>query len=102
MRWIAVAALAAAISTAFADERAEQTLLAAARSGRVINVKKGQFVSPWDMVHVVEKLREGGASRILLTERGNSFGYNNLVVDMRSIPVMRSLGCPVIFDGAAG
>jgi 2-dehydro-3-deoxyphosphooctonate aldolase (KDO 8-P synthase) len=78
--------------------RQTDLLLAAARTGKVINVKKGQFVSPWDMAHAVGKLREGGATRILLTERGSTFGYNNLVVDMRSIPVMRSHGCPVVFD----
>ena len=74
-------------------------LLAAAATGKAVNVKKGQFVAPWDMVHAVGKLREAGCRNILLTERGASFGYNNLVVDMRSFQVMRSFGCPVVFDG---
>jgi 2-dehydro-3-deoxyphosphooctonate aldolase (KDO 8-P synthase) len=64
----------------------------------VINVKKGQFLAPWDMAQVVAKLREAGAEHIWLTERGSSFGYNTLVVDYRSLPQMRALGCPVIFD----
>jgi 2-dehydro-3-deoxyphosphooctonate aldolase (KDO 8-P synthase) len=72
---------------------------AAARSGRVVNVKKGQFLSPWDAAHIAEKVRqEAGVGRCLLTERGSSFGYNNLVVDYRSIPVMRGHGVPVVFD----
>ncbi len=78
--------------------RQTDLLVAAAGTGKTVNVKKGQFLSPWDMVHVVEKLTRSGAERILLTERGAAFGYNNLVVDMRSIPVMRSLGFPVVFD----
>jgi 2-dehydro-3-deoxyphosphooctonate aldolase (KDO 8-P synthase) len=69
-----------------------------AKTGGAINVKKGQFVAPWDMKHAVEKIRESGNPRVSLTERGASFGYNNLVVDMRSLPVMRSFA-PVIFDG---
>ncbi|MCI5144146.1 MAG: 3-deoxy-8-phosphooctulonate synthase, partial [Candidatus Electrothrix sp. AR3] len=60
--------------------------------------KKGQFLSPWDMKYAVAKIRSAGNENILLTERGASFGYNNLVVDMRSLPIMRSFGCPVIFD----
>lgn len=79
--------------------RQTDLLVAAARTGKVVNVKKGQFVSPWDMKNVVDKLRGAGTEKILLTERGASFGYNNLVVDMRSLPVMRSLGYPVVFDG---
>ncbi|HMF13076.1 MAG TPA: 3-deoxy-8-phosphooctulonate synthase [Gemmataceae bacterium] len=71
---------------------------AAGRTGRVVNVKKGQFMAPWDMRNVVAKLAEVGNSRLLLTERGVSFGYNNLVSDMRSIPLMQDLGRPVIFD----
>ena len=71
---------------------------AAAKTGAVINVKKGQFLAPRDMRNVVDKLLEGGNSNILLTERGATFGYNNLVVDMRSFPIMRSFGYPVIFD----
>lgn len=78
--------------------RQTDLLVAAAKSGKTVNLKKGQFVSPWDMEHAVNKLRAAGCERILLTERGASFGYNNLVVDMRSLPVMRSLGCPVIYD----
>src|SRR6202007_3021237 len=73
-------------------------LLAAAQTGRAINVKKGQFVAPWDMRHAVEKIRESGNPRVSLTERGASFGYNNLVVDMRSLPIMRGFA-PVVFDG---
>ncbi len=78
--------------------RQTDLLVAAARTGKTVNVKKGQFVSPWDMVNVVNKLKEAGASSLMLVERGASFGYNNLVVDMRSLPVMRGLGYPVIFD----
>ena len=78
--------------------RQTDLLIVAARTGKTVNLKKGQFVSPWDMEHAVSKLRAAGCERILLTERGASFGYNNLVVDMRSLPVMRSLGCPVIYD----
>jgi 2-dehydro-3-deoxyphosphooctonate aldolase (KDO 8-P synthase) len=71
---------------------------AAGRTGRAVNVKKGQFMAPWDMRNVVVKMEEVGNSRLLLTERGVSFGYNNLVSDMRSIPLMQDLGRPVIFD----
>lgn len=71
---------------------------AAARTGRVVNVKKGQFLAPRDMENVVNKVREASNENIMLTERGFSFGYNNLVVDMRSLPIMRSLGYPVVFD----
>ncbi len=78
--------------------RQTDLLVAAAKTGKVVNIKKGQFVSPWDMQYAVDKLRGAGCERILLTERGASFGYNNLVVDMRSLPVMRALGCPVVFD----
>lgn len=78
--------------------RQTDLLCAAAKSGRVVNVKKGQFLSPGDMSNVVKKLEEAGTKKICLTERGSSFGYQNLVVDMRSFPVMRSLGYPVIFD----
>ncbi len=80
--------------------RQTDLLLAAARSSAVVNVKKGQFMAPDDMRNVVEKLRQGGCSRIMLTERGVSFGYHNLVVDMRSLPMMRSLGYPVVFDAS--
>ena len=78
--------------------RQTDLLCAAAKSGCVVNVKKGQFLSPWDMSNVVKKLEEAGATNICLTERGASFGYQNLVVDMRSLPVMRAMGYPVIFD----
>ena len=78
--------------------RQTDLLYAAAQTGRVVNVKKGQFMAPADMRNVVDKLLEGGCSRIMLTERGASFGYNNLVVDMRSFPIMRSFGYPVVFD----
>ncbi len=78
--------------------RQTDLLSAAAKSGRVVNVKKGQFLSPWDMANVVHKLQEAGTRKIFLTERGASFGYQNLVVDMRSLPVMRNLGYPVVFD----
>jgi 2-dehydro-3-deoxyphosphooctonate aldolase (KDO 8-P synthase) len=73
-------------------------LNAAAKTGAVVNVKKGQFMAPKDMRNVVDKILEGGNSNIILTERGASFGYNNLVVDMRSFPIMRSFGYPVVFD----
>ena len=78
--------------------RQTDLLIAAARSGRVVNVKKGQFLAPWDMRHVVEKIVGAGNRNVLLTERGSSFGYNNLVSDMRSIPILRALGTPVIYD----
>jgi 2-dehydro-3-deoxyphosphooctonate aldolase (KDO 8-P synthase) len=78
--------------------RQTDLLCAAAKSSCVVNVKKGQFLSPWDMSNVVKKLEEAGTTNICLTERGASFGYQNLVVDMRSLPVMRALGYPVIFD----
>ena len=78
--------------------RQTDLLVAAAKTGRAINVKKGQFVAPWDMRHAVEKIRESGNVRVSLTERGASFGYNNLVVDMRSLPVLRGFA-PVVFDG---
>ena len=78
--------------------RQTDLLIAAAETGRAINVKKGQFVAPPDMRHAVEKVRESGNNRVSLTERGASFGYNNLVVDMRGLPIMRGFA-PVIFDG---
>jgi 2-dehydro-3-deoxyphosphooctonate aldolase (KDO 8-P synthase) len=78
--------------------RQTDLLVAAARTGRVVNVKKGQFLAPWDMANVASKLREAGNGRVWLTERGSTFGYNNLVVDFRSIPIMRGLDCPVVFD----
>jgi len=78
--------------------RQTDLLLAAASSGKPVNLKKGQFVSPWDMEHAVRKIKSTGNRKLLLTERGATFGYNNLVVDMRSLPIMRGLGCPVIYD----
>lgn len=78
--------------------RQTDLLIAAAETGRAINVKKGQFVAPSDMRHAVEKIRDSGNERVCLTERGASFGYNNLVVDMRSLPIMRGYA-PVVFDG---
>jgi 2-dehydro-3-deoxyphosphooctonate aldolase (KDO 8-P synthase) len=78
--------------------RQTDLLVAAAATGRAINVKKGQFVAPWDMSHAVEKVASSGNPRVFLTERGTTFGYNNLVVDMRSLAVMRKLA-PVVFDG---
>jgi len=77
--------------------RQTDLLVAAAKTGRALNIKKGQFVSPWDMRHAVEKVQEAGGQRVLLTERGASFGYNNLIVDMRSLAVMREFA-PVVFD----
>ncbi|MBR0289081.1 MAG: 3-deoxy-8-phosphooctulonate synthase, partial [Selenomonadaceae bacterium] len=79
--------------------RQTDLLVAAAKTGKVVNVKKAQFLSARDMINVVEKLRASGTEKILLTERGTSFGYNNLVVDMRGLPIMRGFNCPVIFDG---
>jgi 2-dehydro-3-deoxyphosphooctonate aldolase (KDO 8-P synthase) len=78
--------------------RQTDLLAAAAATGRAVNVKKGQFLAPTDMVNVVRKLESGGTDRILLTERGTTFGYNNLVVDFRSLPQLRELGYPVVFD----
>jgi len=78
--------------------RQTDLLVEAARTGRPINVKKGQFLAPWDMAHVVEKIASTGNDQILLTERGTSFGYNNLVNDMKALPLMRGLGYPVIYD----
>ncbi|MGA7927797.1 MAG: 3-deoxy-8-phosphooctulonate synthase [Candidatus Sulfotelmatobacter sp.] len=77
--------------------RQTDLVVAAALSGRAVNIKKGQFVSPWDMRHAVEKCREAGNTQVFLTERGTSFGYNNLVVDMRSLSIMRKFA-PVVFD----
>jgi len=78
--------------------RQTDLVLAAARSGCVVNIKKGQFLSPWDMRHVIAKIESTGNHRVLVTERGASFGYNNLVADMRSLLILRELGYPVIFD----
>lgn len=78
--------------------RQTDLLIAAAATGRVIKVKKGQFLAPWDMKNVVDKIVGSGNSNVLLTERGASFGYNTLVSDMRSLPILAETGCPVIFD----
>ncbi len=78
--------------------RQTDLLVEAGRSGAVVNIKKGQFLSPWDIRHALEKVRSTGNNRILVTERGASFGYNNLVVDMRGLAVMKEFGAPVILD----
>ena len=78
--------------------RQTSLLTAAGETGRIVNVKKGQFLAPWDMRHAYEKIAASGNRKVLLTERGSSFGYNNLVVDMRSFPIMKELGLPVIMD----
>jgi 2-dehydro-3-deoxyphosphooctonate aldolase (KDO 8-P synthase) len=78
--------------------RQTDLLVESAKSGKAVNVKKGQFLAPWDAKNIVEKLKGAGGEKILLTERGASFGYNNLVVDLRSFPIMRSFGVPVVFD----
>jgi len=78
--------------------RQTDLLIAAAKTGKIINVKKGQFLAPWDMANVVKKLEESGNKNILLTERGASFGYNTLVSDMRALPIMAKFGYPIVFD----
>jgi 2-dehydro-3-deoxyphosphooctonate aldolase (KDO 8-P synthase) len=78
--------------------RQTDLLIAAAKTGRVVKVKKGQFLAPWDMQNVVDKITGSGNPNVLVTERGASFGYNTLVVDMRALPIMARTGCPVIFD----
>jgi 2-dehydro-3-deoxyphosphooctonate aldolase (KDO 8-P synthase) len=78
--------------------RQTDLLVAAARTGCAVNIKKGQFLAPRDVRHAIRKITESGNSRVLVTERGSSFGYNDLVVDMRAIPMMQALGCPVVFD----
>ena len=78
--------------------RQTDLLIAAGQTGRVVNVKKGQFLSPWEIGNVAEKIASTGNEKMILTERGNSFGYQNLVVDMRSFPIMNKLGYPVVFD----
>lgn len=78
--------------------RQTDLITAAAETGRAVNIKKGQFVAPWDMGNIVSKAQSAGTGQVLLTERGTSFGYNNLVVDMRSLGIMKETGCPVIFD----
>ncbi len=78
--------------------RQTDLLVAAAATGRPVNVKKGQFLAPWDMKNVAAKIAESGNANVLLTERGTSFGYNTLVSDMRALPIMEEIGCPVVFD----
>ena len=78
--------------------RQTDLLIAAAKTGKPINIKKGQFLAPWDVEHIVKKIEESGSQNILLTDRGAQFGYNNLVSDMRAIPLMKQFGYPVIFD----
>ncbi|HSF16738.1 MAG TPA: 3-deoxy-8-phosphooctulonate synthase [Vicinamibacteria bacterium] len=90
--------------------RQTDLLVASARTGKPVNIKKGQFLAPWDIRHAVEKIRSAGNSKAIVTERGTSFGYNNLVVDIRGFPLMREMGTPLVFDvthslqlpGAAG
>ena len=78
--------------------RQTDLLVAAARTGRVVNIKKGQFLAPADMRHAIAKVTDAGNERVIVTERGTTFGYNNLVVDMRALPIMRQMGCPVVYD----
>jgi 2-dehydro-3-deoxyphosphooctonate aldolase (KDO 8-P synthase) len=78
--------------------RQTDLLVAAAKTGCAVNIKKGQFLAPWDMVQVVEKVRQAGNEHVLVTERGASFGYNTLISDMRALPIMAGTGCPVVFD----
>ena len=78
--------------------RQTDLILAAAKTGKPVNIKKGQFLAPWDVKNIIHKIQSAGSDKILITERGVSFGYNNLVVDMRAIPVMRGFGFPVVYD----
>jgi 2-dehydro-3-deoxyphosphooctonate aldolase (KDO 8-P synthase) len=78
--------------------RQTNLVAAAARTGKIVNIKKGQFLSPQEMENVVSKAKGAGSDKVMITERGTTFGYNNLVVDMRSIPIMRRFGCPIVFD----
>ena len=94
----AVAAVCDVIQIPAFLSRQTDLLLAAAKTGRIVNVKKGQFLSPFEMQYVTGKLKEGNATEIWQTERGTTFGYQNLVVDMRSFPIMRTLGYPTVFD----
>lgn len=96
----AVAAVVDVIQTPAFLCRQTNFIQRAARAGKPLNIKKGQFLSPWEMSQVVSKARDAGNERILVCERGFSFGYNNLVVDMRSLAVMRGTGCPVVFDAS--
>jgi 2-dehydro-3-deoxyphosphooctonate aldolase (KDO 8-P synthase) len=94
----AAAAVADVLQIPALLSRQTDLIVAAARTGRVVNIKKGQFLAPLDMKHPIEKVRAAGNARVFVTERGFSFGYNNLVVDMRAFPIMRQLGSPVVFD----
>ena len=78
--------------------RQTDLLIAAAKTGKIINVKKGQFLAPWDMANVIKKIEESGNKNILITERGASFGYNTLVSDMRALPIMSKFGFPIVYD----
>ena len=78
--------------------RQTDLLIAAAQTGKPLNVKKGQFLAPWDMIHVAEKIRNTGNKDVMLCERGNSFGYNTLITDLRGLPILATTGCPVVFD----
>ncbi len=78
--------------------RQTDLLVAAAKTGRALNIKKGQFLAPWDMANVVEKVRQSGNDDVMLCERGASFGYNTLISDMRALPIMARTGCPIVFD----
>ena len=78
--------------------RQTDLLIAASKTGKTVNIKKGQFLAPWDVEHIINKVKQAGSSNILLTDRGTQFGYNNLVADMRAIPLMKKFGYPVIFD----
>ena len=78
--------------------RQTDLLIAAAKTGKIINVKKGQFLAPWDMANVIKKIEDSGNKNILITERGASFGYNTLVSDMRALPIMSKYGFPIVFD----
>ena len=82
--------------------RQTDLILAASKTGKPVNIKKGQFLAPWDVKNIIEKFTSTGNHNLLITERGTSFGYNNLVVDMRSIPIMKSFGYPVVFDATHG
>ena len=78
--------------------RQTDLLIAAAQTGKPLNVKKGQFLAPWDMIHVAEKIQKTGNKDVMLCERGNSFGYNTLITDLRGLPILATTGCPVVFD----
>jgi 2-dehydro-3-deoxyphosphooctonate aldolase (KDO 8-P synthase) len=94
-----VAAVADVLQIPAYLSRQTDLILAAAATERAVNIKKGQFLAPGDMRHVVEKVESAGNNRIIITERGTCFGYHNLVVDMRSFPILKEFGCPIVFDG---